>query len=62
MIDQQEKKNLIIQARGGSGKTAAFVIPAIMSVDPNVNAYQILIVSHTRELNRQIYKFIESLL
>jgi superfamily II DNA/RNA helicase len=46
------RHNFIFQSSNGSGKTGAFVIPAIMSIDPNINAYQILIVSHARELNR----------
>ncbi len=46
------RNNFIFQSSNGSGKTGAFVIPAIMTIDPNVNAYQILIVGHTRELNR----------
>jgi superfamily II DNA/RNA helicase len=46
------RNNFIFQSSNGSGKTGAFVIPAIMTIDPNLNAYQILIVGHTRELNR----------
>jgi superfamily II DNA/RNA helicase len=55
IMDKEEKRNFIFQSSNGSGKTGAFVIPAIMTVDPNVNAYQILIIGHTRELNRQIF-------
>ena len=62
IIEREEKRNYIFQSSNGSGKTGAFVIPAIMTVDPNINAYQILIVGHVRELNRQIYQFLETLL
>ncbi len=61
-MDKSEKKNFIFQSSNGSGKTGAFVIPAIMNVDPSVNNYQVLIISHTRELNRQISQFMEILL
>lgn len=62
IMERKEKRNYIFQSSNGSGKTGAFVIPAIMTVDPNIAAYQILIVGHTRELNRQIYQFLEELL
>ena len=52
MENGEIRNNFIFQSSNGSGKTGAFVIPAIMTIDPNVNAYQILIVGHTRELNR----------
>ena len=61
-MDREEKRNYIFQSSNGSGKTGAFVIPAIMTVNPKINAYQILIVGHVRELNRQIYQFLETLL
>ena len=56
-----EGKDLLAQAQSGTGKTGAFVIPALMHVEPSLNYYQILIVSPTRELNRQIFLFIEKL-
>jgi superfamily II DNA/RNA helicase len=62
IMEREEKRNYIFQSSNGSGKTGAFVIPAIMTVDPKINAYQILIVGHVRELNRQIYQFLETLL
>jgi superfamily II DNA/RNA helicase len=46
------RHNFIFQSMNGSGKTGAFVIPAIMTIDPNVNAYQIVMVCNTRELHR----------
>ncbi len=41
-------------SRTGSGKTAAFAIPAIQAVDPSLKAPQILILCPTRELAVQI--------
>jgi ATP-dependent RNA helicase DeaD len=39
----------------GSGKTAAFGIPAIMAVDPKISETQVLIIANSRELIRQTY-------
>ena len=33
-----------------------------MSVDPNIDAYQVVIIENTRELNRQVYQFMEGLI
>ncbi|MEK0446285.1 MAG: DEAD-box ATP-dependent helicase CshA [Verrucomicrobiota bacterium] len=41
-------------SRTGSGKTAAFAIPAIQKVDPKLRAPQVLILCPTRELAVQI--------
>ncbi len=43
-------------AQTGTGKTVAFGIPALASVDPDVNQIQVLILSPTRELVQQIKK------
>ncbi|MEI6351054.1 MAG: DEAD/DEAH box helicase [Verrucomicrobiota bacterium] len=42
------------QSQTGSGKTAAFAIPAIELVDPSVRAPQVLILCPTRELAVQV--------
>jgi ATP-dependent RNA helicase DeaD len=41
-------------SRTGSGKTAAFAIPAVQKVDPKLRAPQVLILCPTRELAVQI--------
>jgi ATP-dependent RNA helicase DeaD len=41
-------------SRTGSGKTAAFAIPAVECVDPRVRAPQVLILCPTRELAMQV--------
>jgi ATP-dependent RNA helicase DeaD len=41
-------------SRTGSGKTAAFAIPAVQRVDPSLRAPQVLILCPTRELAVQI--------
>lgn len=62
LMEKEERRNFIFQSTNGSGKTGAFVIPSILSVDSQINGYQILIVGHTRELNRQTYQFLDALL
>ena len=47
-------RNLIGQARAGSGKTLAFGIPLIQAIDENVNRVQGLVLAPTRELAVQI--------
>jgi len=42
------------QAQTGTGKTAAFGIPAIEKVDPDVRKVQVIVLSPTRELAIQI--------
>ncbi len=47
-------KDVVGQSSTGSGKTAAFAIPAIEKVDPKVRAVQVLILCPTRELAVQV--------
>jgi ATP-dependent RNA helicase DeaD len=46
-------KDVIGRSHTGTGKTAAFGIPAIMQVDPDNKAVQVLILCPTRELAMQ---------
>lgn len=46
-------KNIIVQSHTGSGKTAAFVIPALNLIDPKLRKPQVLILEPTRELAMQ---------
>lgn len=47
-------KDIFGQSQTGSGKTAAFAIPAIERVDPELRAVQVLILCPTRELACQV--------
>src|SRR5438309_1674184 len=47
-------RNVIGQAKTGSGKTAAFGIPLLQSIDSRVNRVQALVLAPTRELAVQI--------
>lgn len=56
-----EGKDLIGQAQTGTGKTAAFGIPILESIDPNLNKIQALILCPTRELSVQVSQEITKL-
>jgi|SaaInlStandDraft_4_1057021.scaffolds.fasta_scaffold17558_2 ATP-dependent RNA helicase DeaD len=47
-------KDIIGQASTGTGKTAAFGLPAIDKIDKNLNAIQVLVLCPTRELAIQV--------
>lgn len=46
--------DVIGQASTGTGKTAAFALPAIEKIDPSIKAPQILVLCPTRELAIQV--------
>ncbi len=48
------KRDLMVQARTGSGKTGAFVLPMLDRIDPTRNNCQALVLVPTRELARQV--------
>src|SRR6188472_4157002 len=56
-----EGKDVVGQSQTGSGKTAAFGIPAIEKTDPNLRAVQVLILCPTRELAIQVSEEIHKL-
>src|SRR5258706_14084308 len=47
-------RDVVGQSSTGSGKTAAFALPAIDQVDPKIRAVQVLILCPTRELAVQV--------
>jgi ATP-dependent RNA helicase DeaD len=47
-------KDIVGQSSTGSGKTAAFAIPALERVDPKIRAVQVLVLCPTRELAVQV--------
>ncbi|MBK8187373.1 MAG: DEAD/DEAH box helicase [Cellvibrio sp.] len=61
-----EGKNLLVQSKTGSGKTAAFLLPSISRILTEVSSSplstRILILTPTRELARQIVKSAQELL
>ncbi len=54
-------KDVVGQSQTGSGKTAAFAVPAIEKVDPTNRATQILILCPTRELAVQVSEEVHKL-
>ncbi len=56
------KRNLMIQARTGSGKTGAFLLPLLERLDPARDECQTLVLVPTRELARQVWQDAEMLL
>lgn len=54
-------KDVVGQSQTGSGKTAAFAIPAIEKVEPAKRAVQILILCPTRELAVQVAEEVHKL-
>jgi ATP-dependent RNA helicase DeaD len=55
-------KDILGQARTGTGKTAAFAIPAIEKLDTSIKGIQTLILVPTRELVIQVAEEIQKLL
>jgi ATP-dependent RNA helicase DeaD len=55
------KRNMMIQARTGSGKTGAFLLPMLERLDSNRAACQALILVPTRELAKQVFQEAERL-
>ena len=54
-------KDIVGQSMTGSGKTAAFGVPAVEKVDPQLRAVQVLILCPTRELAVQVSEEIHKL-
>ncbi|MEO8082915.1 MAG: DEAD/DEAH box helicase [Ardenticatenales bacterium] len=51
-----EGRNAMVQARTGSGKTGAFLLPMLERLDPSEDGCQALILVPTRELARQVWQ------
>lgn len=56
-----EGRNMLVQARTGSGKTGAFLLPMLERLDPGRDTCQALILVPTRELARQVWQQAEIL-
>ena len=54
-------RDMLIQARTGSGKTAAFLLPMLERLDSRVDHTQALVLVPTRELARQVQQDAEML-
>ena len=56
IMPMKERHDILCQSQSGTGKTGAFAIGACSSVDPTIQAPQILVICHTRELSQQTEK------
>ncbi len=54
-------RSMMIQARTGSGKTGAFLLPMLSRLDPKRSHCQALILVPTRELARQVWQEADTL-
>ncbi|MFD0695089.1 DEAD/DEAH box helicase [Paenibacillus sp. GCM10027628] len=54
-------KDAIIQSQTGTGKTLAYLLPALQKIDPQQKQLQVLVLVPTRELGMQIMQQIEML-
>ncbi len=54
-------RDIIGQARTGTGKTAAFTVPLVERLDPGLKAVQALVLAPTRELAVQVARVFKSL-
>ncbi|KAG2164798.1 hypothetical protein JADG_004537 [Aureobasidium aubasidani] len=61
MLTMSKGKDVVAQARSGSGTTAAVSISVLQKIDPNVKACQVLILAPTRERVNQIQKVIATI-
>ena len=61
IVPIMKRKDVIAQAQSGTGKTAAFSVGALSLVDLSKSETQILIMSPTRELTKQISLVISSI-
>ncbi|TYB76669.1 DEAD/DEAH box helicase [Bizionia gelidisalsuginis] len=55
-----QKEDLVVLAKTGTGKTAAFGLPLLQLIDVENTAIQALILAPTRELGQQIFANLES--
>jgi ATP-dependent RNA helicase DeaD len=55
------RRNMMIQARTGSGKTGVYLLPMLAYLDPAQPACQALILVPTRELARQVWQEAEKI-
>ena len=56
-----KRRDVIAQAQSGTGKTGAFVVGSLQVLDEAIHEPQFLVLAHTRELARQIFKVVSNL-
>lgn len=53
-------KDVLGEAQTGTGKTAAFGLPALAKIDPSIRKPQLMVLAPTRELAIQVAEAIET--
>jgi len=61
IVPLKDGRDVLAQARSGTGKTATFCVGSMCRIDPAVKKMQVLILVHTRELAQQIRSVATSL-
>jgi len=56
-----QKRDVIAQAQSGTGKTGAFTVAALQSIDVSLAKTQVIILAPTRELAKQIHDVISGI-
>jgi len=51
-----DRRDIIVQSKTGSGKTGAFLLPLFDLIDPEQNKQQVLVLTPTRELAKQVHE------
>jgi translation initiation factor 4A len=54
IVPIKDGRDVLAQARSGTGKTATFCIGSMCRIDPAIKRLQVLVMVHTRELAQQI--------
>ena len=54
-----EGKDIIVQSPTGTGKTLAYVLPLLQSIDASIELPQVVIMAPTRELVMQIFQVVQ---
>ena len=54
-VSLNQKEDVVVLAKTGTGKTAAFGLPLLQMLDVDIPSVQALILAPTRELGQQIY-------
>ena len=61
ILPMMDKKDIIAQAQSGTGKTGAFTVGTLCSIDAELHKTQALLLSPTRELAKQTFNVIKAL-
>ena len=61
IMPMKNRKDILCQSQSGTGKTGAFTIGAVSTIDPAVQAPQVLVICPVRELSQQTEKVVRGL-